>query len=480
MVLFINKSNSYTKDLEILSKMMINIEKNMDIYKTDGTNNSNEDSKLPYNLYTIECDGNDIELNINVYYGNIVIYTNSNIYTDTLIRNLEKILETLDKNNDYKHPVSNKYYKSNEYTMILGENIDTYQNNRIELHRYITTSNNKHDIKRHIDQRVASFIWVLSVFNISNNNNGFLYITEYNNRHNDELYLAQAPATIIYDNVVLFNVNHGTKQINYPSIKQYTDYNTKLLNMSITSDYTYGLSHEIMLCYNNLYSGFRQRPVYYNVHQIINDVNMNDYEIRYANTKIEWFIQITEQVIPSQHELINDVKQDICFVSKSPLYGTVYILKVGKKKRRNYCNESYILINSYIYHKAYYLDNTKLSKDFHIYFNKLSKYTIIDVHKINYQRSEYEAIELIPITNFCKTISGELHMDNYVSMTKKKIMKHISEFSLNLQDNNTTKLNIQISDVLYIGIIGDLYDTKAIYYTSTGAVLFKYIFNKHT
>ena len=55
MVLFINKSNSYTKDLEILSKMMINIEKNMDIYKTDGTNNSNEDSKLPYNLYTIEC-----------------------------------------------------------------------------------------------------------------------------------------------------------------------------------------------------------------------------------------------------------------------------------------------------------------------------------------------------------------------------------------------------------------------------------------
>ena len=124
-----------------------------------------------------------------------------------------------------------------------------------------------------------------------------------------------------------------------------------------------------------------------------------------------------------------------------------------------YENVSYILVSPFIYHSSMKSGNRTIT--FNQYFTKKCGYTMIETFIIEFPRTEYECIQMIP--------------DNKMSPLKREILSVISRNTATMISNDLSISNIYTADIqkklVYAGIeyIGEY---EVISHTNDNTVLF--------
>ena len=291
MVLFIKSKKSIINNIEILCKMMLNIEQNKTIYNANGNLNNANLAKKPFNQYVY----NQIDNNMNVSIGIIVVYDNNSFVnpgtSNTIINSIKNKLAEIDQGNfNTKRPISVQSYKSTHYTL-LSKKPDNDRSTSTSAYgtSYRKIIDNWYSIKKCCENGTA-FVWLL--YNIHPKNiNNYLHIAELTNQHLSNTYLSRSISTIIYDSKDVFNVSNMTKQLDYPSLNQYRMFNqNQILDQKIYISQIFGLDYEIMNHYDT--SNFVMYHENGNKLETIKSVKCEDFKIRRRDPKKIWYKQI--------------------------------------------------------------------------------------------------------------------------------------------------------------------------------------------
>jgi hypothetical protein len=472
MVLFIKKNIGIREDIHVICKMMKNMEKNKNIYKIDGSLNNRVTSKQPFNKYTYK----QVEYEVSISMGVVIVYIDDDSINDNILSLLKDQFNDIDEDEtgevDFQPCVIDNY-KSTNYTLLSQLKNNQRGTNIMyrfkSYHRTLTTS--EMNIKRHreVQTKYVWHIYLVHKSKIQNDCRGYLEIAEYAINAPNQHYLKKSLSVIIYDGLNLFNVKSGTKQINYPSIKQYTlNTDNRFLNITIRIGTSYGLDYEILKCY---YPEISEYPHKYGMKCDV--INLCDYGIRRVNKDKMWYNQIEEEFdYENQEESERQIEDtgkpsfpnDICFITRAPLYNNIYLLKVGKKGHDNvYENMSYITINSFIYHRLYKNRSGVYTYTFNEYFTNMSGYSIIETYIVQYPRQEIDVIKNIP--------------SDKINPFKKDIMLCISKnggYSCDLNYNSYFyTVNIK-KNIIYMGI-SNIHDTDILKHHNTNTIIFQCI-----
>ena len=434
----------------------------------DGSQNT-EATPGSFNKYMYK----QVEYDINISFGVLLIYTDDNIEQIRIISIMKELFQNYDLPDTQSYACVLGNSSSTQYTLVNRLN-DNATGTSTRYHdktkrKFIV---NKYDIKKYCLSG-SKFNWYINIMKKSSADayNKYLQLAEYSEQPLDMRYLNRSVSTIIYDGINLFNAKSGTKQINYPSIKQYMAYKeNRLLNISIQVSFKYGLDAEIHACCCS------DKQLLSNQHsdtsQSFTVVDIDDFEIRRINKAKKWYEQINEELnyevqedLESQAEEIGkpSFPNDICFITHVPLYGNVYLLKVGKPvDGAAHENVSYIMINTYVYHTN---KKGKLGFSFKEYFWELSKHDVMETYIIKYPRTELEVIQNIP--------------SDKIEPIKKEIMGCISKnggynciprygrfpelYTVDLEKN-----------IIYLGII-NAYAEDIMRYMDSKTILFRYV-----
>jgi hypothetical protein len=488
MVLYIKTHDDSYATIDLIAKQMINIEMNKNIFDKIG-NRIPTNLCTPFNIYNI----NQVEFNISVSTGVILMYL-PNVY-DTIIKsfinaivNRIEILDNELSNNSLTtldKLIDIEAYKSTTYTSITKKiNIMDYPKTncvgRIQPRRKILINGN--EIKRNHDNGVL-FVWSLKCINKDN----YLSIPEVSVLIQEQTYLMKSISTIIVDKIDLFNIPSFTKQINYPSLEQYSIFDNKqILNKQIYISLMFGLDYEILKCYkhelklpkkNIMEISLKLIPYtdlsissfcFKNKHNNVKSLdNQHKKQIRRRNPKKEWYNQLRESFDYKKQEEqelnINESGKpifpyDVCFITNAPLYGNAVVLKVSYKNKEN--TNSYILICKLLYYIPFIIDNKEVCIS--TYF-KLKNIEILESYLTNMVRTESDAINMIPNT--------------LIDPLKKEIMESISINGAyhKLIHNRRLLYAINIKkNKVYLGMT-NIYDSDIIEYKNTNTILFNSI-----
>jgi hypothetical protein len=453
MVLFIKGPNEI--NIDNLRKMMINIERNKQLYKLNGTKNKPSIANNSFNKYVYK----DVEYDISISCGVLLLYCDDFDKIDFM----KKLIENFNNNQEVDlafYPYNYKLSRSTHYTLLLGQSPETLTGNGIhhnkKVYRIITDNRKKLPYAALVNTR---FIWhIKHVIR----NDKYLRMQELCNNLPTKLYLVKSPSVIIYDSINIFNVKSGVKQLNYPSSSQY---NCNILNITIYINDVCGLDYNIISAYmGEDIIDYRLRFNYNNVYDYTTYADCN--LIKNEKNKM-WYDQIKEPINCGPQENLKNKTDDVCFISQTPLYGKVYILKVGKFDiiQSTYINISYIAIHPFLKHGG--LKHIGLSHNglhFNVYFTKKTGYKIITTFYSHYPRTEIDVINNIP--------------SDKINATKKYIMQRISINGACVHiDGNSKTLITYDKKKLFVGTIGDVYAIDVYKYMGTCANLFKCIYN---
>jgi hypothetical protein len=259
MVLFI-KSKAGDKNMDgnipvyikNICKQMLNIEMNKSVYNVDGTFNKNP---RPFNKYMYK----QVEYNITPSSGTVLIYTSTvpNFQQrEVLLNYMKHVLDSIPMEPQPGAVKLNRYnnYISSYYTLI---------SNTPEGPVTTMTSDTTGKRYRHLEycisrfstpprQNLVRFHWNIKVMHKpinTNRNISHLKVPEHSQYLGKE-YLMRAISTIIYDDNDMFDVKSGIKQINYPSLNQYTAYKAKkIIDRPIMLSKTCGIDFELLSYY---------------------------------------------------------------------------------------------------------------------------------------------------------------------------------------------------------------------------------------
>jgi hypothetical protein len=459
-------------EMDQLCKTMINIERNKHIYNTLGKENQPPVSNIPFNCYTHE----HVEFNISASIGVLVVYSklvDNRINATVFINKLMDILKCIPNNESREEvPYTTINYSSSYHTIFKTKPPQSVHGTSSSVHgtSYRKLISEPSEIKKAC-MSGSRFVW----FVVVGNQPTYLSIPELtDSKFLKKSYLMRGTSTIIFDGINLFNIKNRTKQINYPSLRQYTIFNqNKILETTINISQTVGLDYEINSYYpvdgcdihtkNSAPYSFFEAPL----------VDYNTINIRRVDQDKKWHIQLCEPFnYDKQEELETNIDEtgkppfpnDICFITHMPIYKHCYILKVGKlvidstEHTNTYENITHIMISPCIYISTI---NHKNELSFSDYFNLLSGYTIIELFISKHPRTEFEAIQKIPSSK--------------ISPMKRDILECISVNGVNL--NYEKKLTLYTFNIekkqAYIGL-SHFEDCDIIKYTSTNTVLFHY------
>ena len=440
-----NKNLHYNDiDLQKICKMMINMEHNRYIYYLDDEMKHTES----FNKYTYK----NVDYDITFTMGTILIYTKALENVKILIENLTFHLDKMHQDDNYFTPYSIDKYKSTRYTLLKPT--DSRPKNRI-----IVTD--KTNIIRTISNNETRMIWTIKI--IQNHQiGGYLRISEFANSETQYTnhYLSKSVSTIIYDNIDLFNVSY-IKQLNYPSIKQYSIYKKNIYNISLQVHCIFGLGYEIISRYMPEISTILDINESKLIH-IYNPkllIDINKFRLTQLDDNKSWFTCLKENTNLDQNaDNIDNGNVDTCFISGSPLYSNIYILKVGTDNTNIdvYTNINFIPINIYLYY-AQYNSNGKLLT-FGEYLFNMCKYTVLDIYVVRHNISEHKAICKIP--------------PHLIISKQKSIMKCISYYGCVATELCLYTINPK-KNIIYIGVNRPIYDTDMMKYKDSNCVLFR-------
>lgn len=450
MVLFITDNvldsksfiwSSYNeKSIINICKQLVNIENNLCIYDIHGNINHAPFKKNNVYMY------NNVEFDITSNIGSILLYTenqsNNKTYITNIIKLFKKNMDKLDIEvnniiniNDRYAPFNLNTYKSTNHTLLQNKLSNYKYNSDLPIRTFTDNINNINRLLKH------RFIWYIQQID-KNKKKPCLFISEYV-KYLPESYLLRSINTIIVDNIRLFNVNNGLRQINYPSIQQYSYYNKNIYDIQICISNITDIDYEIAHLYvSNI------TPIIHNIdikYPLMNVDIIPKYNIKAPNININWYDQLEEM---QNMENENGCNLNLCFISRIPLYGNVYLLEIGKNLNGNIHNKSFILILSYVYHAKYDYNNEFIT--FQEYLHKLNKYEILNVVLIRYNVSKYDVLN--SITNIKESHILQKFKDDKNFQIRKDILLSIYRYGI--------YKNVSIGDVSYITINTE---TKKIY-----------------
>jgi hypothetical protein len=480
MVFIIKPHGVLDDDLKIISKIMLNMEHNKNIFKLNGTRNTEAASQKPFNCYTHQ----NVDFDINVSMGVILLYLPEGCTTTevSVQKSLMKIFRNLSyENSEVPYKFGN--YNSTAYTLITKK-YDTSCNSTTSVSTYGSSYRkiitNKTDIKR-CRERDTRFIWL-----IQNTVNKYLSVSELCNKPLLNNYLAKSVSTIIYDARNLFDMKHGTKQLDYPNIYQYNMLKkNRLLDKHISISQLYGLDYEILSYYYNeiKYCNIINNANYINQTLSFDTRLHDDFEIRRRNTSKDCYKQLYESFNYEEQELIEtnivengkpSFPKDVCFITGMPLYNKAYILKVeavpteckNTSEEKTNSIVSYILVCPYIYHSYIYNICNKNTSPFYS-GTKLGRLFIKELYITDIDRKEYDVINLIP-----KKMISDLSREIIYSISRYGIMCQEPNIGINMNYTLYTA-NLELNKI-YVGL-SNMYDKHIIEYDNTRTILFGYI-----
>ena len=393
MVYFI-KSPRFSNDVDTIAKTMINIERNQTVFNEAGVANHPEEAKKSFNAFK----HSDIEYDVNVSVGVIHIFSDESLNQAQCVSQIIIALRRIEFSMPtVKVPISNSDFKSTQYTMI----------SRAPAAHLTTTNTCVHgesfrkiiitvaDLKK-CHENGSKFVWFVRVVPATTFS---LIIPELTLEFPCKAYLMKSLSTIICDNAGIFNVANLTKQIDYPSLAQYSVFtNNKIVESCVIIGIKFGLAFEIITCYNTKkFSVASDRFLEKNPKLQV--VDYNNFNIKRIDESKSWEKQLDE---PFDYEAQERLEMqsaeigkpifpnDICFISRAPLYKHAYILKVSKGT-----NVVHIMVSPSVYSSI--VNGEKYSDQHFVnYFTKKSGYSIIDTFITKFPRTEAEAIDLIP------------------------------------------------------------------------------------
>ena len=361
MVIYLKGSDKSQKivpnDMTNIAKIMINIEFNRVIYDQDGIQ---VDQNTKFNEYL----DNGIQYDIMTNRGFIIICSD-NCIDNKFIKQLSNLVIAL--NHDI--PSICIQYLSHQYTLVTQKNTYANNNNKSSSSRYRKIMLHNSMSSKITENKNVYFTWYV-IPHIKQNS--AFYIPELDSKAPNIDYLLRSPYTIIYDQINLFNMQHGYKQLNYPSLSQYTLYNKNIImDFIIILEKITGLEYEIYNCLavDKNYTNADRRYVYTNeldqrlstacLMHIGSRVGFNLVKPTRVDLTKTWELQIKEPHIYEEQEKngINDVSNgipprpnDICYFGHTPLFGDVIVLTITQTLPDGNQNQFDILVSKSIYH----------------------------------------------------------------------------------------------------------------------------------
>lgn len=445
-----------SNDIQCICKYMINIEQNKNIFDEQGQENKTPLCDTPFNNYTHQR----VDYDMTVSFGVILCYVDDDIHSirDSIQQNIRRLSFTIP--NEY-YPIHTSFSKSTTYTMI---------NKKASFDSITTTSRYGRSYRKIIIdengiktacETGSRFVWfVHKVTNFP-----YLKIPELS-LPSHPIYLLRSISTIIYDKLNLFNMEHGTKQLDYPKLSQYNMFKLgKISSECIKISNIFGLDYEIIQSYYDYDIKFNYDMKLTNTHK---KVNYTKFKIRRLNPKIKWHNQLCEQFDYEKQETLEEqnsetgkplFRNDVCFVSGIPLYNNVYLLKVASINNDGVVksSKSYIMVNSFVYHMTHIINDKP-----HTFTDYLAHYKIkiLKIYISSYKRTDIDVI---------KTISN-----NKISQLKKKIMISIITNGVCIDTHLNKCYTADIDDkVVYIGK-DSITDLDIIIYHKTDTIIFQY------
>jgi hypothetical protein len=484
MVLFL-KAQSPTTDISLMCKMMFNIECNRKIFKLDGTPNTPDVQKEPFNSYTYK----QINYEASPSCGVLVVYTPEEATNSSIVGKLADEFRKLNLiDSSSFSPCSLFDNKSTAYTMISKKSSDligTSTSLYATHYRKIVTNHN--DMARAMTGG-SRFIWLVMF--------GDSYLTppELTDRYPTEQFLNLALSTVIYDKLSLLNVKHGMMQMNYPSLSQYTIYDKSLIIPEmIRIDETTGLLLEIASYYTDValettsvraLTFIKDLPDYFRNFKI-DTVEYEDANVRRLDPAKPWHVQLKTpwDYVEQEAQEANILEtgkpsfpDDVCFITKVPLYGKVYMIEVSDDSKESgvlaeTVDLAYILnpptsrifISPYIMHQLIQDPMGKRNINL-VEYMKAYKYKIESCNIVKYPRTETQVI---------------LNLDtNCISVEKKRLLHTIATYGCMVNfssylDSVMYAVN-PVTKQIYCGFSRAIRDIEMLAYQKTKTIIFRY------
>ena len=466
MVYFIKSTESFGRNVSKIAKAMINIEQNKNIFNADGEIINDPE---PFNSYTF----NGIEYEMSISVGIISIYSSNNdILVQMCINHLIDELNSIIYDRFSNTSDAVKYNDStNTNHTILSIPTDTLlhgTNSSVFGTSYRKILSNYNDIRKCKDNK-SRFIWLV---NNNSPNIQTLYIPELSNSIPQQEFLMRSVSTIIFDQINLFNVACNTKQLDYPCMRQYTIFKqNRLIDSVLTISESFGLSYEIVNCYNFKIKIARKNFLYDN--SKLKFVDYNNVKLKRVDESKDWITHIKETFdFDAQEKLELQSEEigkpafpiDICFISRVPLYKHAYVVEVGLLDiRSNPSNITNILVSPAVF-SSMIIDNS-LSPKLHYfinYFTIKTGYTVLNTYITKFARTEIEAIELIPRDN--------------ISDERRNLLRCISLNGCFWVNEHYPKTLITVDrekKIMYAGF-KDICDKRIIEYMNSNTILFAF------
>lgn len=479
MVLIIKATDDVSSDMRKVASQMVNMESNQHVYRDDGSPkypDEKDTKRSKFNVY----QHHSVEFSFDLSFGVILIYSKyEDVVYQTMISDEIKKLGVPSNLSNFIN-INSDYYTLAKSEVTSRDTASQHHNSHKKCFRKIISD--PYYLKRSMSGSKTKFVWLI-VKKVERNFRGsYLKIQELDPSIPSEVYLNKSVCTIIYDGLNLFNVPTMTKQLDYPSIEQYNFYKeNQILKDPIYLSWTGGLRYEMY------YQFTGKSPLYLHIDPPEDGGGGNDYslfkpietivdsntvELKRLNPEKDWRKQLQEPFDYKKQEedeikLVDEGKpkfpNDICFISRMPLWDQFYMIRI-----KNETSEFDIAVAPSVVHQRYPFKKT-FSNIRHV-IEHIDKVKFVGLRICHHSRSFLEVLDMIDVHPVKKNIMRCIEMHGCYSKSNDS-GNHAESYSRHARKYYTTDKS---KGQIYIGLTG-INDSHIVLYHHTKTILFRVI-----
>lgn len=484
MVLIIKAGENISKDLDLIATQMVNMDTNQTIYDEKGKAKAfdTEDAKrTPFNVYK----HNSVEFEFQLAFGVVVMYINSNHDTN-YSELIASAIDALGVPKSFKH-VNSKY--TNVHTLVKEPiiNRDTAFgirkcDNRKCFRKIITDT---YSVRKEMSSSNLNFLWLVLVKSRDNFRGSYLKIEEVDRDSMSEAYLNKSICTIIYDGIGMFDVPTMTKQIDYPSLTQYAMFKQKqIIHEPLYISWVGGLSYELYYQFtkksptlsllDNNTSVRNSITQNHNIYSSVRKLIAGEQKLKRLNPDKPFEAQLLEPFDYEKQEedenvLVDEGKpkylNDVCFITKIPLWGPFYICTI-----KNATHEFNIAVAPTTVHTTYVVESR--ASTIETYINSLgTDIKLLKIYTGEHPRSFLDVLDMLDINPVKKNIMRCIHL--YGAYSDSNDLGNSLASRPGTASRNYFVVD-RDTDQIYLGLSG-INDGHVAIYQGTRTVLFRVI-----
>ena len=473
MVLIIKARTNPVNDMKQLAGQMVNMEINQHVYDDYGV--PKFDIRRPkFNTYT----HNSVNFEFVLGFGIIILYVQQDG-----INYISLITEEIKKMGVPKNVSEMIHHRSDYYTFVKSAVVsknshgpNTYTGSRQKCFRKIISD--PYYLNRAISGDSNHFVWLVITKPVGNFRGSYLKIPEMDPKFPSELYLNKSICTILYDGVDMFGVPSMTKQINYPALEQYNMFKRKqIIQDPIYISWTGGLRFEIFRQFR------REHPIYWCdmpedspdfTPEDVKELKVADVQLKRLNPDKPWRDQLKEPFDYQKQEedevlLVEEGKSvfpnDVCFISKIPLWEKFYIVRI-----KNATSEFDIAVAPSAFHVKWKTNKKELLNIKEIIESGDNDLKMLSFRVCSHPRTFLEVLDMIDVNPVKKNIMR--CMEFYGCYCKvNDYGNRDSSYSRYARQYYVIDKN---SSQVYVGVIG-VNDSHISLYQNTDTILFRVV-----